>query len=418
MARSLQTAAAMRIDRLVLVMALASCSIPAKFQSGGGDDASGGTPDGGGAPADGGGIAIDAIGPTSIDGMESTGSGMLTLTLTAEPPALGNNPTATFDFSTSEPAAVQCRLDANAFADCPAPEKAFSGVPDGHHTFDLQAVAGSDQAAIPTYSFAIDTTGPALAITSPTYAISNVKAPTFTFTTDAATPGSVTCQIDGGNPQACASPDTLPSQADGQHTFTLRGSDALGNTSMASFIWTIDTVKPVVTITGHPSAPWSTVKTPSFTFTVSKPAATTCQLGAGGATACSSGVTLAALSDSASYTETIVATDAAGNTGQAAWAWGLDTTAPAVGTPAGNCANGTMTVTWSASDVTSGLSSTTSCSYGATSINCPIGTYSWSGNPQPNNTVFSVTYTDNAGNTKTASRAILTMTTGGVDLCD
>jgi hypothetical protein len=124
----------------------------------------------------------------------------------------------------------------------------FASALGASHAFDLRGTAGTETASVPTYSFAIDTSGPALALTSKPVPDSNVSAPTFAFTTGDATAASITCQIDSGNPQACSSPFPAPALADDQHGFTLRGTDSLGNKATTSYTWMIDTVAPVVTL--------------------------------------------------------------------------------------------------------------------------------------------------------------------------
>jgi Subtilase family len=76
--------------------------------------------------------------------------------------------------------------------------------------------------------------------------------PTFEFSSTR--PVTFTCQIDGGAPQACASPYLVPTKlADGTHGFAVTGTDAQGRSgSSGVYAFTIDTKAPKVTIVRHP----------------------------------------------------------------------------------------------------------------------------------------------------------------------
>ncbi len=69
-------------------------------------------------------------------------------TITAQPPALGNDATVMFTFTSSiNPATFACSLDGAAFAACTSP---FSTtVADGAHTFAVRATAGGETDATP-----------------------------------------------------------------------------------------------------------------------------------------------------------------------------------------------------------------------------------------------------------------------------
>ncbi|WP_411284434.1 hypothetical protein, partial [Lapillicoccus sp.] len=115
---------------------------------------------------------------------------------------------------------------------------------------------------------------------------------------------------------ACTSGQAFGPLADGAWTFKVRAIDGAGTTSTAAaYGFTIDTVVPVVTITSSPASP-TTVHTPSFTFTSSKPASTTfkCSLstGAPAYTTCGSPQTYTAQADG-TYTFSVQGVDLAGN---------------------------------------------------------------------------------------------------------
>ena len=77
--------------------------------------------------------------------VDSTGATVPpTTTITSGPPQTGttSETTATLAFTSSKPSSTfECKLDSGSFAACTSP-KAYSGLPDGAHTFDVRATAG------------------------------------------------------------------------------------------------------------------------------------------------------------------------------------------------------------------------------------------------------------------------------------
>jgi Bacterial Ig domain len=79
-------------------------------------------------------------------------------TITAGPSGTINSSSASFSFSSSEAgSSLQCRLDAGSWASCSSP-KAYSGLADGAHTFDVRATdaAGNPDATPDSRSFTVD----------------------------------------------------------------------------------------------------------------------------------------------------------------------------------------------------------------------------------------------------------------------
>ena len=104
--------------------------------------------------------------------------------------------------------------------------------------------------------YTVDRTNPTATITSNPANPTNSTSASFGFTTTDPTAGGVSsgvlraeCQLDGGGFSTCTSPQVYGSLAATSHTFDVRAVDNAGNTgSVASFIWTIDTTAPTVTI--------------------------------------------------------------------------------------------------------------------------------------------------------------------------
>ncbi len=330
------------------------------------------------------------------------------VTITGAPPTPSNDTTPTTSFSTlGSPTTVTCQIDSGAAVACSSPYTP-AALAEGTHTITVTVTDAAGNTGMAMATFVIDTTPPMVAITSgpmdPTP--TNTKTPTFTFTATGAT--TVTCSVDGGAFAACTSPFTTAALADGSHTFNVRGTDAVGNVQTVGRTFTIDTVKPVVTITGSPANPTNQAM-PQFTFTVTGgPAVTTCQVDAAAAVACSSPFTTAALTE-ASHTVTIFATDTAGNVGNAARTFTVDLTAPVV------------TITSSPPSPTSMKTGTImfSVSGGAVSTQCQVdgGAFAACSSPFTTATLTDGSHTvivkslDSAGNAGTAT-ATWTVDTG------
>ena len=163
--------------------------------------------------------------------------------------------TASFVFSSTEPgSSFECSLDGGGFLPCATPQS-YSGLADGSHAFAVRAVdaSGNDDPTPATYGWTVDTAAPDTTITTPPISPSQSAAQSFAFTSTE--PGSTfRCSLDGGGFVACTSPQAYVGLADGVHTFSVRAVDAAGNADAtpAAASWTIDTVVPVVTLTGGP----------------------------------------------------------------------------------------------------------------------------------------------------------------------
>ena len=251
-----------------------------------------------------------------------------TVAFTTTPANPSKSASATFAFSTSEPATTQCQLDGGAFAACTSPD-ALAGLADGSHTLTVNETdtAGNTGTAT-SFTWVVDTTAPTVAFTTTPANPSKSASATFAFSTSE--PATTQCQLDGGGFVACTSPDALAGLADGSHTFAVKATDTAGNAGTAtSFTWVVDTTPPTVTFTSTPTNP-SNSASASFAFSTSETATTQCSLDGGAFNACTSPKTLAGLADG-SHTFAVRATDTAGNTGTAtSFTWTVDTTAPTV----------------------------------------------------------------------------------------
>ncbi len=253
------------------------------------------------------------------------------VTITGKPADPSNESSPSFSFASSEVGSTfACKLDAEAFADCNAPQ-GYVDLPDGTHTFTARATdAAGNTGPEASHTWTIDTDAPEVTITAKPNDPSNESSPSFSFTSDESS-GTFACKLDAGAFSPCNSPKSYTDLADGSHTFAVKATDPAGNTGPeTTFTWTIDTVGPTTTISGKPIDP-SNVSSPSFTFTSNEAGSTfACKLGAGAFAPCTSPKSYVALADG-SHTFTVKATDSAGNTGpETSYTWTIDSAGPTV----------------------------------------------------------------------------------------
>jgi Bacterial Ig domain/Fibronectin type III domain len=269
---------------------------------------------------------------------------------------------ASFTFSSSESVLTfECSLDGAPFASCTSP-KSYAGLTQGSHAFQVRATDGSGNTD-PTpasRSWTVDTVPPAANITSSPPDPSNSSSASFSFMSDDPN-ATYQCSLDNSAWAACTSPKAYTGLADGAHTFSVRGTDALGNVDPAppAFTWTIDTVPPDTTITAGPQGT-ATSDSATFTFTSTEtPSTFECSLDSAPFAACTSPASYSGLANG-DHTFSVRATDAAGNTDATptARSWTVnvaiaDTTPPTVSltSPAdGSSVHGKLVLSADASD--------------------------------------------------------------------
>jgi hypothetical protein len=254
--------------------------------------------------------------------------------LTSNPPALSNTSSPSFGFSATQTGSTfECSLDGAAFTPCPNPQT-YSGVADGPHTFQVQAVdpAGNVDPSPDSYSWTIDATPPDTTIgPSQPALLTTATGATFDFSSTEL-PATFQCSLDGAPFSSCSSPKSYAGLADGSHTFQARAIDTATNTdpTPASYTWTIDTTPPVTSI--GPTMPPANTSSSNATFDLgSNEAGSTfeCRLDGAPFGACASPASYAGLPDGA-HTFDVRATDQAGNldTTPASYSWSIDNVAP------------------------------------------------------------------------------------------
>lgn len=271
--------------------------------------------------------------------------------ITANPTANSNSAAPSFSFSATEsPSTFECRLDTGAWEACSS-SKAYSGVPAGAHVFQVRASDqyGNVDATPATYSWNIDTAAPPPPVISvpSTDIFTNDSTPSVS---GSAEPNTLVRVYDGAVQIGTANVNSSgawaigdPSLTDGAHSITARAYDAAGNISSDSVarVITVDTVNPVLEITGPAEEARVGSATPTITFSATDdaPVSITCSVDGGASTACTSPWTTPTLADGP-HTIDLIATDAAGNQVSDQRNLTVDTTAPSTPTVDSPAADG------------------------------------------------------------------------------
>ncbi len=204
----------------------------------------------------------------------------------------------------------------------------------GAHTVyvtTMDAAGNTSPQSAPSRSLTIDTTAPAVSITSPASdGLTVGPSGNITFTaTDAIGPVTTTCQMDATPAVSCTSPFAYSSLAAGGHTFTVTATDAANNTTVAVRTFTVDATPPNTNITANPAAVTNSTNA-SFSFTSTEsPATFECSLDGAPVSSCTSPQAYSSLGQG-SHTFSVRAIDQYGNVDltPASYTWTVDTTAP------------------------------------------------------------------------------------------
>ena len=278
-----------------------------------------------------------------------------TTTIVSGPPEATTSGDATFAFSASEPATFECSLDGAAFAGCPP---MFTAVGDGVHVLAVRAVdaAGNVDPNPARYTWRVDRAGPSPTITSgPTEDAVTGRDVTFAFTTEPN--GSDRCSLDGAAAVDCSTGQVSYSAlAGGSHTFTVQGTDDVGNVGMpVARSWKVDAVGPTVTVTTPAAGAMTSPKVNAVFVASAASSSFECALDTAPFAGCTSPAALRNLAAGA-HTFRVRATDPQHVTGgETAVTWTVDRTAPSVMilSPAAGSTNPSMlVVTWTADDAT------------------------------------------------------------------
>ncbi|MFM6929043.1 MAG: beta strand repeat-containing protein [Bdellovibrio sp.] len=264
-----------------------------------------------------------------------------TLSITSKPAALVDSGPASFSFSATDSgggtvSGYQCKVDSGAYASCTSP-KVVTGLLEGNHTFYVVASDSvGNVSAEESYTWAVDTTAPAVTISSSPSSITNATTASFSFSATDSGGGSVAsylCKIDAGSFAACTSPQGYSSLVQGTHVFSVKATDSVGNVgTIATYSWNVDTTAPTVSITSKPVS-LTNSSTANFVFSGSDTgggniAGFECALDAGAYSSCTSPLVYTSLTAD-NHTFSVRPVDTAGNVGSSAtYAWTIDMTTP------------------------------------------------------------------------------------------
>ncbi|MFP2930260.1 Ig-like domain-containing protein [Pyxidicoccus sp. 3LG] len=280
-------------------------------------------------------LARDGAG--NVDATPATHSWRVDLTapeteITAAPPAITNQSTATFEFRSNEAEVrFECRLDDELFSPCSSPVvyPSLDGLP---HRFQVRArdAVGHVDDSPATHSWRVDLSPPETQLRSTPGRESNQSTATFEFVSTEA--GSrFECRLDEEDFVACVSPYVREGLADGTHVFFVRARDEAGNVDVSpdTHVWRVDATAPETEITATPPA-LTNQSTATFEFRSNEADLRfECSLGEADFTFCVSPVTYSSLGDGVA-TFRVRAIDPVGNAEStpASYSWRVDLTAP------------------------------------------------------------------------------------------
>ncbi|MBK5232989.1 MAG: hypothetical protein JJE13_08430 [Thermoleophilia bacterium] len=195
-----------------------------------------------------------------------------TTSITGGPGGYTADPTPTFTYtSTTSGSAFKCKLDNGSWVTCNPGGFTSGALSDGAHTFYVRNWygPGSSHPGPASRSFVVDTQGPSISATAPLDQTSSATAGRGVLSdVTAADPGSgavrITLALDGDVQDevtqscpngACTLADELDAyftseETEGERTYELTATDALGNVGTKSGTLVLDAVNPILTVTG------------------------------------------------------------------------------------------------------------------------------------------------------------------------
>ncbi len=313
--------------------------------------------------------------------------------ITSGPPATTKSTSASFSLASSEAnSTFECKREGGNWAPCVSP-KSYSNLSKGSYLFAVRATdaAGNTDATPIAQTWTVeasapppppDTTAPQTSITSGPPATTKSTSASFSLASSEAN-STFECKRDGGSWSGCISPKTYSGLSVGSHQFSVRATDAAGNTDATPIAqtWTVeasapppppDTTAPQTSITSGPPA---TTKSTSASFSLASSEANStfeCKRDGGSWSGCISPKTYSGLSVG-SHLFSVRATDKAGNTDTtpATQSWTVEGAAPPP--PPGNCTAVVSSVSSAQTSLSSASPGSVVCladgSYGKLSLN-------------------------------------------------
>jgi hypothetical protein len=238
--------------------------------------------------------------------------------------APGKDGTATANWSTNEALnGAQCQVDGGAFTACSGTTSNSVPLAEGTHTIGVKAtdISGNVGGVVTTNVRIVET-----ALVSGPADISNVKSPTFVFSTLGGV--GFDCSMDNVALADCGAKGgdnrgskTFSNLTEGVHTFRVRAKDGpVTDPSTLVRTWRVDSVAPTATLdkdTGPGAGALQAVNTETFNFTADEASTFQCRLDAADFAGCAAPFTLDHLKAGQHRFE-VRAVDQAGNIGTAA----------------------------------------------------------------------------------------------------
>jgi hypothetical protein len=231
---------------------------------------------------------------------------------------------ASFGFSSTESgSSFHCKLDSAAWDIC-GNSASFTSLPLGGHTVSVRAVdsAGNADPTPAVRSWTVqapgDTQAPNTTITSGPPATTTSTSAGFQFSSSEVN-SSFECSLDSRPWGDCASPTSFGSLAAGAHAFSVRATDASGNTdtSPATRTWTVeaapDTTAPQTSISSGPTGTTSSTSAGFYFYSSESGSTFECRLDSESWSACTTPQDYESLEPGA-HTFEVKATDSSGNT--------------------------------------------------------------------------------------------------------
>ncbi|MBC8514893.1 hypothetical protein H8D30_03420 [bacterium] len=252
-------------------------------------------------------------------------------TIDSGPPNPDTSDTATFTFSSDDPAATfECELDGDGtgWAPCTSPH-VITGLTEMTHHFEVRAVVGTRIDDTPaTWDWLVDLSAPETQIDSgPAQdSFTSSTEATFTFSSPDTPTATFLCDLDGLGFSSCTSPITYIELAEEAHHFEVKAFDGVSeDPTPATRDWTVDITPPDTTIDSGPADPTSS-QNATFAFSSNETGGSfECDLDTGGWAACTSPHTYTGLTEGPHHFE-VRSSDLAGNVDAtpAPWDWTID----------------------------------------------------------------------------------------------
>ena len=190
-------------------------------------------------------FTVDTVNPTLV--IDSPANGYLTNATSATVFWNGSDATAGIQ-------GYQYQLDGQGYLDeASGTSQTFDSLANGAHRIDIKAIDNAGRSTVKSINLTIDNVAPTLTIDVPTSeALINVSSASVSWSTNDPTSGMWGTQyrLDGGNWSLISGVNAviLTDLADGHHVVDVRAFDRANNTVTKSIGFTIDTVRPVLTI--------------------------------------------------------------------------------------------------------------------------------------------------------------------------